>query len=131
MLRAQHQQAQEHTWLWTPPVFSQKKNEEKWYPQRIVAVQLLTPRVTHHSFPQQVTLPRDKQNRGNSLCSLPLLALLPPTQLIRGEFPFQIHKINGKIHHQEQATAMCSSNLLITLNSAIHQVFGTGFHLHR
>lgn len=107
--------------------FLTEKNEEHWYPQRIAAVQLLTPCVTHHSFPQQVTLPRDKRNRGDSLCSLPWPALLSPTQLIWGEFPFQIHKINGKIHHQKKATATCSSNLLITLNSAIHQVFGNWF----
>lgn len=66
-----------------------------------------------HSFPQQVTLPSDKQT---SLCSLPWPALLSPTQLIRGEFPLQIIK-KWKIHPQEKATAMCSSNLLITLNS--------------
>lgn len=77
-----------------------------------------------HSFPQQVTLPSEKQN---SPCSLPWPALLSPTQLIQGEFPFQIHKINGKMYHQEKATATCSSNLLLTLNSAIHQVFGNWF----
>lgn len=104
--------------------FLTENTEGKWYPQRIIAVQMLSACVT-------LTLSHSRSHFPATNKESVLTSLASPTvsytTYSRREFPFQIHKINGKIHHQEKATAMCSSNLLITLNSAIHQVFGNWF----
>lgn len=101
--------------------FLTENTEIKWYPQRIIAVQMLTACVTLTPSHSRSHFPVIKQS------VLSVLALLSPTQLIWAEFPFQIHQINCKMHHQEKSTAMCSSNLLTTLNSAVQQVFGNWF----